>query len=376
MQLTADVRTGFGLTRTRRIPFRFGRRARQVWGCRVGVAVGIALVGCADESSMAMHRRTRDAAVEVDDPFKERGFTNPDLAPSTDGGSLSPDAFFINDPPPPYCGEDGKMRAAQPVSGTLECPDDKNREGCPCSTPGQQALCWPGQRINRSHGVCKDGMTRCIKGTEFGNRWGSCDGYVLPVEGKTEGADACLCFSNGTWKLDNLVPCIAQDAMKRYFVYSSRPSKDTGYVCDGLAMTPPPVPADDWTASSLKVDCGGRFELCYTIKSGDVTKPSADDCVLMRSCVNVWYARAGSDQKLPNLKGWAAADQACAQKFVERGGYGEMSVLGLSSECEAVDDGQGAPYVFKRASYCPPSCAETPDRAECKSCSASGAGEF
>jgi hypothetical protein len=367
MQLRAD---------TRRIRFRFGRGARQLWGSGVGMAVGLALAsGCADDKDNAMHRRTRDAETEVD-PFKDSGFTNPGLAPTMDGGSTAPDAFFVNDPPPPYCGEDGKRREPQPVSGTHECPDDKNREGCPCSTPGQQALCWPGQRLNRNHGVCKDGTTRCIQGTEFGNRWGSCDGYVLPVSGATEGADACRCFSNGTWKLDNLVPCIAQDAMKRYFVYSSKPSKESGYVCDGLTMTPPPAPTEDWTASSLKVDCGGRFELCYTIKAGDANKPSSDDCVLVRSCVNVWYARAGSEQKLPNLRGWAAPDQACSQKFVQAGGYGEMSVLGLSSECEAVDDGHGAPFVFKRASYCPPTCAETPDRPECKSCSSSGSGEF
>jgi hypothetical protein len=346
-----------------------------MWLKAGSVAAALAFAGCASETSAAMSIRNRDAETSSD-PFQDSGFTNPDLVAPADGGSLSPDAFFVNDPPPPYCGEDGKRDDNQSIAGTRECPDDKNREGCPCDTPGQQALCWPGQRLNRTHGVCRDGMTRCIQGMEFGNRWGSCDGYVLPKEGATEGADACRCFSNGTWKLANLVPCIAQDATKQYFVYSSRPASDTGYVCDGLTMTPPPVPTADWTTSSLKVDCGGRFQLCYTIKSGDVTSPQPNDCVVVHSCLNIWYARAGSDQKLPNLGGWAATDQACAQRFVEKGGYGEMSVLGLSSECEAVDDGQGRPYVFKRASYCPPSCGETPDRAECKSCSASGAGQF
>jgi hypothetical protein len=219
-------------------------------------------------------------------------------------------------------------------------------------------------------------MTKCIQGFEFGNRWSSCDGYVLPKEDAMEGPDACRCFSAGTWKLDNLVPCIAQDANKKYYVYSSRPGTDDGYACDGLMTTPPPKPTADWTPSTLKVDCAGRFELCYTIKAGDVTSPKPGDCTVVHSCLNIWYARAGSEQKLPNLGGWTAGDQACAQQFVEKGGYGEMSVKGLSSECEPVDDGMGKPYVFKRASYCPPTCGDTPDRPECKSCSASGAGEF
>jgi hypothetical protein len=375
MWLKADRCTGTGLYgsgHSRRGPASLHRRA---WSSGLTVAVALALTdGCAEDKAAAISSR-HDAAVRAD-PFRDSGFTNPDQVDAPDASTLSPDAFFINDPQPPYCGEDGKMRPAPAVSGTLECPDDKNREGCPCTTPGQQALCWPGKRVNRNHGVCRDGMTRCERGSEFGHRWGPCLDYTLPVATATEGSDACLCFSNGTWKLENLVPCIAQDASKRFYVYSSHPGEETGYVCNGLTTTPPPVPTEDWTTSSLKIDCGGRFKLCYTIKAGDVAKPQANDCVLVHSCVDIWYARAGSEQKLPNLPGWSAADQVCAQRFVESGGYGEMTVLGLSSECEPVDDGEGAPFVFKRASYCPPSCADSPNRDECNHCSASGAGEF
>lgn len=348
------------------------RRDHACWLAVGGVLMLAIASGCASDSPV---KRRSDAA--DNDPFRDSGFTNPDLVPVPDASSLSPDAFFVNDPQPPYCGEDGKMQPPSAVSGTRDCPDDKNREGCPCTTPGQKALCWPGKRINRNHGVCRDGMTRCEMGQEFGNRWGPCVGYTLPVEGATEGSPACRCFSSGTWKLDNLVPCIAQDASKKFYVYSSKPTDGAaGYQCDGLTATPPPAPKDDWTTSSLKVDCGGRFELCYTIKAGDVSMPQNSDCVLTRKCIDVWYARPGADQTLPNLPGWTATDQTCAQKFVEKGGYGEMSVLGKSTECEAVDDGQGRPYVFKRASYCPPTCADTPNREECKHCSASGAGEF
>lgn len=328
--------------------------------------------GCADDVTASKV----DAAVSVD-PFLDSGFTNPnDVVPIMDAGTFSPDAFFIDDPQPPYCGEDGKMQSATPVKGTRDCPDDKNREGCPCETPGQQSLCWPGKRLNRNHGVCKDGMTTCQPGFEFGHRWGPCVGYELPVEGATEGADACLCFSSGHWELANLVPCIAQDADKRYYVYSSRPDGNGSYLCDGLTTTPPPPPTADWTTSTLKVDCGGRFELCYTIKAGDIENPQSGDCTLVRACITTWYARPGSEQKLPNLKGWTANDRTCAARFVEQGGYGEMSVLGKSTECEAVDDGNGRPFVFKRASYCPPNCGERPDAEECKHCSASGAGDF
>ncbi|HKU42359.1 MAG TPA: hypothetical protein VJR89_29575 [Polyangiales bacterium] len=328
---------------------------------------------CADDNP---RHGMSDAAVR-EDPFRDSGFTNPrGVIEVDDAGTLSPDAFFIDDPPPPYCGEDGKMEPAPAISGTRECPGDKNREGCPCDSPGQRSLCWPGQRVNRNHGVCHDGMTRCIMGFEFGNRWGPCEDYELPVEGATTGPDACRCFSNGTWSLTNLVPCIAQSMDKKYWVYSSHPDEKAGYLCNGLMSTPPPAPPEVWTSSTLKVDCSGRFKLCYTIKAGDVTQPKASDCVLVQSCIDTWYARAGSQLKLPDLPGWTAKDQACAQRFVDSGGYGEMSVIGRSSECEAVDDGDGQPYVFKRASYCPPRCATTPNDAECMHCSASGAGDF
>jgi hypothetical protein len=329
--------------------------------------------GCSDDATTT--RTKADAAVRVD-PFQDSGFTNPEMVSAPDAGPLTPDAFFANDPEPPHCGEDGRMRPAPDVAGTIDCPEDKNREGCSCTTPNQRALCWPGLRANRNRGRCKDGMTTCQLGFEFGHRWGPCLDYVLPVEGATQGADSCRCFSNGNWALDNLVPCISQDVNKQYYVYSSRPDAELGYVCDGLTTVPPPAPAADWTASRLKVDCAGRFELCYTIKAGDVSNPQPGDCVLVRSCVNTWYGRAGAEQKLPALKGWAATDDACTQRFVEQGGYGEMSVVGKSSECETVDDGQGAPLVFKRASYCPPTCGEMPDNEECQHCSASGAGDF
>jgi len=317
------------------------------------------------------------------DPLGDGGdFTNPGLVTPIDAGityydaEVSADAFFINDPPVPTCDESGKMSPPPDVVGTLECPGDKNREGCECKTPGEVASCWPGQRLNRNHGVCRDGKTTCQEGFEFGNRWGPCEGYALPVDGASQGAPACRCFSNGTWALANLVPCIFQDVDQKYYVYSSRPDGAQGYACDPALSVPPTAPAAGWTPSTLTVDCGGRFKLCYTIKAGRVDAPQADDCVLTQACVETWYPTAGAVQELPELPGWAATDTRCTARFVEQGGYGEMSVRGKSLECDVVDDGKGQPFVFQRASHCPPRCGDSPEDAECKSCAAGGSGEF
>src|SRR5580765_6820606 len=74
-------------------------------------------------------------------------------APGATGYDASPnlDAFFAADPPPRVCYPDGGMapsRAVDPGGITADCPDDKNREGCPCprNMVGQKASCWPGPR--------------------------------------------------------------------------------------------------------------------------------------------------------------------------------------------------------------------------------------
>src|SRR4051794_26095317 len=58
------------------------------------------------------------------------------------------DAFFINDPAPPMCLADGAVIEAENPGGTPTCPDDKNREGCPCPSANATAACWPGKRVN------------------------------------------------------------------------------------------------------------------------------------------------------------------------------------------------------------------------------------
>src|SRR5688500_15579920 len=132
-------------------------------------------------------------------------------------GSFNNDApinqedLYKDDPLPSYCGpEAGGATLPPPVTGTAECPDDKNKPGCFCDKPGQQAACWTGLRKHRNLGICKDGVTTCQQKSENTFAWGPCEGQVLPDANATEGAPACKCFSVGQWKIANLTPCTAQ----------------------------------------------------------------------------------------------------------------------------------------------------------------------
>jgi hypothetical protein len=285
------------------------------------------------------------------------GNVDPSLVKKTDAhvpsdAAVTVDAFFANDPAPSMCTQDGQKQPAMLPGGTIDCPDDKNREGCPCAQKDMKASCWPGKRVNRNHGICKDGMTTCQTSLEFGLRWGPCEGYVLPNADATAGSEACGCFSSGTWKLSNLAPCILRGGAT--YLYSSKLKTDGSIDCGANVPEPPPVPAGSWTDDTLNIDCGGQFKLCFTIKAGDVNTPKPDDCTIVQNCVDVWYPQAGVEQKLPDIPSWTSTNTACSAKFDQSGGYGEMSVIGRSIECDAIDDGMGHPYVFHRTDYCPP----------------------
>jgi len=325
----------------------------------------LTLAGCAAEGArieLQPVRKARDAGADANAFLVTRS-----------GGprDASADAFFINDPAPPQCGPDGERSEADVNEDLPECPSDKNREGCPCEKPGEKVPCWPGKRINRGHGQCTDGVTTCRRNGEFDPSWGPCEGYVLPERGASEGPAACRCFSSGQWMLENLVPCIYEGEDGAVRVTSSIPDDDQGFRCNGDTL-----PAEAWSGSTLKVDCAGQYELCYTIKAGDVEHPRAGDCVLHRMCMETWYGEPGQAQRLPDLPAWRAQDADCMRLFVARGGYGEMSVHGLSSECDDVDNGKGAPYIFKRTRYCSTRCASQPGLPECKACGTGGSGQF
>ena len=288
---------------------------------------------------------------------------------------------YANDPPPQYCGPDGG--AAPVVTGTAQCPDDKNKPGCGCRAPGTTAPCWTGLRADRNLGVCKDGTTTCVKSTETSNVWSDCSGEVLPTVGAT-GAAACSCFSAGTWNIANTSPCYSTPDGTTYGAYSTNPAGPP--FCDATGALPATAPAT-WSTDDLTVDCAGTFTLCFRIRFGDFANPSTSDCILGESCIeNAVYATAKVKQTLPTLPGWKGSDAACAKKWTllsqtdvnASPGYGEMIVKGQTVTCEAIDDGKGNEYVFNRVKYCPSiyNVAGHDQDAACVECRKDSTGTF
>ncbi len=314
-----------------------------------------------------------DAGGYLDGTSSDAGF-NIDGGLDIGGGGpdIGADAFFADDPPPGVCGDSGVV--PKTPGGTPECPDDKNREGCPCLKEGDTATCWPGFRKNRNRGVCHDGTTTCKKVKETTLGWGPCEGYQLPT-GAT-GKEACVCFSGGQWTLDNLSPCFisgAGGAVKS--AVSTLPNYDASGKAAPACPTDGKKPSVAWTHTSVKVDCSGHFKLCYTLKAGDSTKPLATDCVVTTQCAEGDYVTPNVVQKWGDLPAWESTDAACAAKFASSGGYGEMSVVGTSVECDHVEK------VFNRVQYCPLYCNDAKDPRStsdpvCKSCGAGGGGSF
>jgi hypothetical protein len=288
--------------------------------------------------------------------------------------TYDPDAFFINDPPPPVCPLDGGMQQP-PMSpgGTPDCPDDKNRQGCPCPMLGMHAACWPGARKNRDLGQCKDGMTVCQTSPEGSLHWGECMGYVLPDPNATAGAAACECFSQGTWKIDNLSPCF-------FSTSQSAPPGSGGTVStvidgSGQAQCPSSFaqPTEPWSPNSLNVDCAGHFQLCFTLKAGDGANPQPTDCTIIQVCTESDYPTPNVEVQFPPLQSWisSSSDQiACAEQFTSTGGYGEMSVMGKTVACDDLNK------VFNRVTYCPIACSMPNPPAMCAMCRQDGSGNF
>jgi hypothetical protein len=280
------------------------------------------------------------------------------------GDPPNPDAFWANDPPPPVCS--GGTSPPAP-GGTPECPDDKNREGCPCPEVGQTKACWPGLRVNRAHGQCKDGVTTCKATGEVGSKWGPCEGYVLPTAGETSGPAACVCFTSGFWDIKNLEPCFLSDKSKQVVQATSK--------CPtGNFTLPAPVPSEPWSTSTLKVDCAGKYSLCYTIRAGDSANRQPSDCVIHKACIDVDYPVANVEQDLPVLPAWATTtpeENACAAKFAEVGGYGEMSVVGESVVCDQIPN-----KIFNVIKYCSLACNKDKTLPGCDKCSAGQGGGF
>lgn len=296
--------------------------------------------------------------------------------------ATAPDVdLYANDPPPKWCGPTNGPAAPPPPGGTEDCPDDKNKPGCGCGTPGEQAPCWTGLRANRNLGICKDGVTTCLAVNETRNAWGECVGQVLPVVGG-KGKDACRCFSQGEWKLANLTTCFIHtgDPATPQNVYALAAPLDQNNqpLCSAQGNPPFKPPSDTWTADSLNVDCAGHFKLCFELKAGNFDDPKPTDCSLAKVCVEADYEKENVEQAFPPLPSWYSTDTACGYKWEEEGGYGEMTVIGKSVRCDEIDDGSGNSFVFNRVRYCPKKCrsGQNPDDPECKACQAAGSGKF
>jgi hypothetical protein len=324
------------------------------------------------------------------------GFTDGSLGDGlvADGGDP-----YAHDLPPPLCPAPDTENCCKspnpptpPIGGTEQCPDDKNKPGCACTTPGAEADCWTGLRKNRHLGVCKDGKTTCEKKDETTYAWGECKGEVLPTPGATKGAEACGCFSAGQWLLSNLSPCFFEYCNvdpgagnpcppgNVTGTYGLSTINDTPSHCPAFTNpTPPPAkPAGPWSTTKLKVDCTGHFTLCYELKAGDSKNPKPTDCSLTKVCTSGDYLQENVLQDFGSLDSWVSPDQNCAKQWRATGGYGEMTVLGLSTRCEKIDDGKGSSFVFNRVQYCPTKCEDPANAAdpECVNCKQDGSGQF
>lgn len=320
-------------------------------------------------------------------PDSGQGLDNDGSFGSRDTGPGQED-LYANDPPPPWCGPGGDPAPPAP-GGTEACPDDKNKPGCSCPTIGAKAKCWTGLRKHRNLGVCADGETTCLKANELQGEWGECVGEKLPTPGATKGAPACTCFSAGQWKIANLSPCSSRTCSANPCTGGNITSVTavSTHVVGGVAQCPtqnPPTsaPAEDWSTSTLKVDCAGHFKLCLRIRAGNFDAPNpATDCIVGEVCTEGDYKEANVEQAWPNLPGWIGADKACAKTWDstpsnQSAGYAEMIVKGESVRCDPIDDGSGNDLVFNRLKYCPMDCNTNPSAPECASCRQSGEGEF
>jgi hypothetical protein len=124
------------------------------------------------------------------------------------------------------------------------------------------------------------------------------------------------------------------------------------------------------------VDCAGKFKLCYAMKAGSFDAPKPTDCLVAETCTEGDYAKENVEQAFPELPAWVGADPACAKQFTEKGGYGEMSVVGQSVLCDKIDDGSGKAQVFNRVRYCELACNSNPSLPQCANCQQGGSGQF
>lgn len=212
-----------------------------------------------------------------------------------------------------------------------------------------------------------DGTTTCT-GEEI-PVWGPCVGEIDPDPAVTRGPATCNCFSMGTWTIANTSPCFIFTDTNYTTVSGATSSVLSGTsVSCGTPATPLRPPAPTWSTDSLRVDCGGTFHVCYRLRAFATAAAAMShtvapgDCVMAEPCVDaiVPPGSSATDVTLPPIPGWATstpAQNACAQEFVNNGGYAEMVVSGTSYECQDFAQGMSTGFVFNRVDYCPAACS-------------------
>ncbi len=266
-----------------------------------------------------------------------------DTGPGHDVGHLTPSDAGISDVGSAYCGPDGGMSSMM-----ASCTSGAVVPGCPCPSSGMTGTCQNGR------------MTTC-SASEFPT-WGACTGS---------------CFSSGLWHIDNTSPCLLSGSGSMVWAFSSWTASGME-TCGGPYSGAPTLPTHDWSDNQLQVDCQGTFTLCYTIKAGDSMNPMASDCTVAQVCTTAYYADANAMQTLPPLGPWLSSDSACASSFLHNGGYGEMSVVGVTEDCQNIG-AMDHPYVFNRFPYCPSCCGDAAgcgSSFDCTTCSMGGSGGF
>lgn len=69
-------------------------------------------------------------------------------------------------------------------------------------------------------------------------------------------------------------------------------------------------------------------------------------------------------------------EKDCANQFAANGGYGEMTVVGETIECDDINDGKGGPKEFSRLNYCKLACSQPNALPDCAGCQTGGSGQF
>jgi hypothetical protein len=153
-------------------------------------------------------------------------------------------------------------------------------DGCSCSS-GQTQACWPGVRMQRGVGACRDGVQRCIVDDSEFPKWGPCTGAVLPEADSSDDGIDQDCDGQG-----ELLRCVPKPE-----VCSGGLDED----CDGkidcedtdcqahTACAPRCTPSAEQCTGGKDEDCDGKIDCADTDCGSNAAcapkcTPTAEQC--------------------------------------------------------------------------------------------------